>query len=755
MSGTTFPDIIKDTEIQDNGVASLRTAPNRGGTWGQNGLTAGDLQKKFDALPKLIAERLNALIASIASGTTPESEARKAAIKLLDDAIAAEASARATAITAEASARAEEDAKKADKTTVDAELAKKVDTPQNTSGKDRVMVSRAGGAVQTWSLSDTPLGNAVVKYGADKTLSSADAVTDDNTVTLRQLKAEIAKLVNGAPDTLDTLKEIADALAEGDSAIESLLSTITTKTAEAKAEANRYTDEKVAGKLDIPTGNSLIWSTDQNGNLVYQTWSQSASGRSLVRRTPYGKVKVSDAVDDDDATSLGQMNAALSDKASSAELVDLASRVAELEQNGGGGGSPTYTDSEVAYRKLVPSNALGVAAITEIGGATYRFKNLYDPSALAGQEFTAEDGSTLSASDDGAYISVSPYTWEYGVSVSTAPVLFRDIFPEAKIGKKYSVRYNTQVGNSGYGYGSGSIDPIWDGFTLTESIYNNPLEFTNGWDYDEMGNQYATWCDFYDIELIELNRRAGVDYDTKVTSVEVTGKNLWPAWSPQTFEKNGVTVTRDENGVYTLNGTCTANTTALNANLYVPQGKYYFLRDFAEGNFPQDEKVRVSAGYPWDGGMHLSVSNSGDVSMAFGKHDSPTEQVSLEIRLYKGHTYNNCKLYPMLISGVTEPKKFIPARKQVYEIPTAVQSLPAYGKWKDAELHNRIVFREDRVVYEQRVDTSGQPLSPFVETDITSALAWDGFIDVEEGGFISFENQYSDPVPSTIVYQTK
>ena len=59
---------ITDTEIKEKGVSALRDAPNRRGGFGTNGLSAQDLKERFDALPKLTAERLNALIDAIESG---------------------------------------------------------------------------------------------------------------------------------------------------------------------------------------------------------------------------------------------------------------------------------------------------------------------------------------------------------------------------------------------------------------------------------------------------------------------------------------------------------------------------------------------------------------------------------------------------------------------------------------------------------------------------------------------------------------
>jgi hypothetical protein len=56
---------ISENEITTNSVQSLPTRPNAPHTFGGEGLTAAELKAAFDALPILIAERLNMLIDDI------------------------------------------------------------------------------------------------------------------------------------------------------------------------------------------------------------------------------------------------------------------------------------------------------------------------------------------------------------------------------------------------------------------------------------------------------------------------------------------------------------------------------------------------------------------------------------------------------------------------------------------------------------------------------------------------------------------
>ena len=58
---------ITESELAAKGVTSLPTRPNAPTAFGGTGLTAAELKAAFDALPILIAERLNLLIDDISA----------------------------------------------------------------------------------------------------------------------------------------------------------------------------------------------------------------------------------------------------------------------------------------------------------------------------------------------------------------------------------------------------------------------------------------------------------------------------------------------------------------------------------------------------------------------------------------------------------------------------------------------------------------------------------------------------------------
>lgn len=86
--------------------------------------------------------------------------------------------------------------------------------------------------------------------------------------TTAYVKTLISNLINGAPETLDTLKEIADALGENDDAVQALNAAIANK----------------ANKSEIPTVNNGTLTIQKNGTNV-QTFTANQSGNTTANIT--------------------------------------------------------------------------------------------------------------------------------------------------------------------------------------------------------------------------------------------------------------------------------------------------------------------------------------------------------------------------------------------------------------------------------------------------------------------------------------
>ena len=131
------------------------------------------------------------------------------------------------------------------------------------------------------------------------------------------------------------------------------------------------------------------------------------------------------------------------------------------------------------------------------------------------------------------------------------------------------------------------------------------------------------------------------------------GKNLFPYYTGGTF--NGVTLTVDTDGTVTLNGTATASGNfSFSGTLKAGD---YSLCDFATGTFPEDANARTQI---YTSGFSCVVANnatSNRISTATLAEDSTVE---FRIRIANGFTYTNCKLKPMLQSGIQTSMTYAP-----------------------------------------------------------------------------------------------
>lgn len=123
------------------------------------------------------------------------------------------------------------------------------------------------------------LGNVDNTSDTEKPVSTAQQNAIDVALTQSNYYTDnkIAELINGAPETLDTLKEIADAFAENDTVIEAIHETIGTKANQAE--------------LDTHIENDVIHVTQYNKD----NWNEAKEhADSLHARTDATKVEKSD-----------------------------------------------------------------------------------------------------------------------------------------------------------------------------------------------------------------------------------------------------------------------------------------------------------------------------------------------------------------------------------------------------------------------------------------------------------------------------
>ena len=126
-------------------------------------------------------------------------------------------------------------------------------------------------------------------YVEDKRLSGIANKADTSYVD-----EKVANLVNSAPETLDTLGELAAALQENNEVVEVLNNAITTKADKS------YVDELIAG---IPTESDIVIVDCPDGSIISHTFDQiitAINNSKVVYASAYGTIKMSLAYVADD-----------------------------------------------------------------------------------------------------------------------------------------------------------------------------------------------------------------------------------------------------------------------------------------------------------------------------------------------------------------------------------------------------------------------------------------------------------------------
>ena len=152
--------------------------------------------------------------------------------------------------------------------------------------------------------------------------------------------------------------------------------------------------------------------------------------------------------------------------------------------------------------------------------------------------------------------------------------------------------------------------------------------------------------------------------------VKIQGKNL--IYTTSVSSSNGVTISKNDDGTFTLNGTVTGS----NAGIYffgkysqpkqlLPNGSYKYKVD---GLFDNDNYAIRSI----DNGNQAQESN-GDVLT----YSYPIYQVAIILRL--GNTYDNVIIKPMLVYGDDMPDEFVPGidpQTLTYPTPNGLPGIP-------------------------------------------------------------------------------
>lgn len=451
-------------------------------------------------------------------------------------------------------------------------------------------------------------------------------------------------------------------------------------------------------------------------------------------------------------------------KASASVASDAASRISVFDkrlQNLENGISPDpfYTDYTVAYQKDVPARALPFAALERLGGMSYKSKNLFNGVLERG--YYDANGGYISSS--AGYIS--DYIRIDGKIVTFSAVL-------TKTGD--ALRLTSFDGNKNF------LERVLSSGTSEPMTYNNPnavyvriCVFAGQYDQKTMQLEYGPNATEY-APYFEGIRHAAV------TEIESEGKNLYDA-NFATFTGAGVTYSTD--GVYvTMNGTRQVGN-ALQVvgrpNITLQPGTYTISAKMIGGTITRANPSST------DDGVYFGINKStygyrtannlvkvGDVASRTFQITEPLEVTSFE--LAPGYSSANGSVFNNVVVACQFEKAdamtdFEPYIKETFSIPEGYRSLYGYGLGISEDVHNYIDLSLNK--YKQmcsirayqsgdennpEVITDGTntvyPLSSPVETDIAPI---DNYIRVGGGGTLTFVNEHSMAVPSTVSYLMK
>ena len=123
------------------------------------------------------------------------------------------------------------------------ETTEENETPMNIN--EGVVIFSGGGSID---FEEYPVDSGFVKYNAETGLYSTEEIDLSGKADIEYVDTKVADLINSAPETLDTLGELAEALQENDSVVEALNSAIGNKADKTQLE-NLATTSQVNSKV--------------------------------------------------------------------------------------------------------------------------------------------------------------------------------------------------------------------------------------------------------------------------------------------------------------------------------------------------------------------------------------------------------------------------------------------------------------------------------------------------------------------------
>lgn len=373
------------------------------------------------------------------------------------------------------------------------------------------------------------------------------------------------------------------------------------------------------------------------------------------------------------------------------------------------------TDSSVAYTKSVPSGALKYASLDKLGSMSYKSENLI---ALSDVAETTTNGITYSATE-------GIYTLNETANANGS--IYQAINLSLKAGTYILNSFNTKastymsIGGTNY---NANIP-----FTLNSDFSGNAyynIYFTSGTSFSN--DNFSPMLVSGSTAPTEFQPYFTGIRDSAITSVKSYGANLLNISDVEETTTNDITW-KVENGVITLNGTCSANfEITLTSNMSF-NGNYYFSAfnsGYDKGTANLNNRIIFGSEY-WN-------ISSND----FGRTITMTNIYGVvKLAIISGNVYTNGVIKPMLVKGSSAPTTYYPYRGliQTLTIPAEVQALTGYGWGVNSSCYNYIDFENKKFI--QNV----------IKTNSTINFAYVDSYTKDEIVYSHFRISFSDNLP--------
>lgn len=409
-----------------------------------------------------------------------------------------------------------------------------------------------------------------------------------------------------------------------------------------------------------------------------------------------------------------------------------------------------YEDDEVAYRKTVPSGAEEYALVKSIGGMSYKSENLIDDK----NTYPTNIGDYTINCQDGIYtVNGNGESGSFAVRLSYIDLNKGTYYLMANNGKtidKFSAEFSMGLylhSLAGEEVAFVEFDTVNSFKTITieeDGTYEVSIGYANNSDPD---NPVIVNIDNFTFTPKLVNFE-GFRH-SKVTELVSKGANLINDTNSYPKTVGGVTIDFKD-GVYTLNGVCTATAGfTLQSGLTLPSGTYTLMTHTPEAPINSPHYL-------------LRVSNN-DYSQSFfvsynkidgsATYTLTTDTFKIESQVRAGEEYNNFVFKPMLVNGdgIVPFKPYV-GTLDTLEIPEEARNrCEGYGHGAITIIngvvqdtaYNAIEFASDGVKYRQNVTG---------EVTLTGKNSWS--FHKESENYISFSASkiYLSPKMETTVY---